>query len=62
MVAYEFYLRDGEEMPRLLGILPERRKNSERISHDSIMNWIKKLLGEDDENLNNIYYVHVSLN
>ena len=61
MVAYEFYLRDGQEMPRLLGILPERRKNSARINHESIMNWVKKLLG-DDESLNNIYYVPVNLN
>jgi len=41
MVAYEFYMKDGEKGEKLLGILPERRTDPERISQDSIMNWAK---------------------
>jgi hypothetical protein len=37
MVAYEFYLCDPAKGHELIGILPERRKNSEIITHKSIM-------------------------
>ena len=39
MVAYEFYLNDGCEEPKLIGILHERRKSSLRITSKSIMKW-----------------------
>ena len=52
MVAYEFYSRDRRdpteaEVFHLIGILPERRKNSERITEESIMNWGRIILGKD---------------
>ena len=31
MVAYEFYWMNSEEKEHLIGILPERRKNAERM-------------------------------
>jgi hypothetical protein len=39
MVAYEFYWRDeiGKEHP--VGILPERRKNPQRITKESALDW-----------------------
>jgi hypothetical protein len=39
MVAYEFYWRDEKGKEHLIGILPERRKNPERITEESIFNW-----------------------
>jgi hypothetical protein len=45
LIAYEFYTRDETGNVHLIGILPERRKDMERISDKSIMNWIKKILG-----------------
>ncbi len=41
MRAYEFYLREkGKE--HLIGILPERRKNKDRITQEAILNWGRK--------------------
>jgi len=45
LVAYEFYCLDESGKSHLLGILPERRKNHDRITNESIMNWIKKITG-----------------
>ncbi|MBM4338951.1 MAG: hypothetical protein FJ110_05365 [Deltaproteobacteria bacterium] len=45
MVAYEFYTTDDIGNTHLIGILPERRKDMERISDESVMNWIKKVIG-----------------
>jgi hypothetical protein len=47
MLAYEFYYHDHVDRPKLIGILPERRKDLQRITSESIMNWVKKLLGND---------------
>lgn len=48
MVAYEFYTLDDRGNPHLIGILPERRKDMERITEESVMNWVKKVLGRAD--------------
>jgi hypothetical protein len=47
MLAYEFYSRDEIGRDNLIGILPERRKNPERITQESIMKWGKIVAGED---------------
>jgi hypothetical protein len=46
MRAYELYWEDKEENEHFLGILPERRKNPERITDESILNWGRMILGE----------------
>jgi len=58
-VAYEFYRRVpwGEE-DRLIAVLPERRKNPERITHQAIMNWARLLFPEDVFR-EQIYFVRV---
>ena len=61
MIAYEFYYRD-EKGGRLIGILPERRKNPERINQESIMNWIRVVLGDNaDIEENNVYFIQVEM-
>ena len=61
MRAYEFYLREkGKD--HLIGILPERRKNEGRITQETIMNWGKKILGDNphvDSNL--LYFIQVDI-
>jgi hypothetical protein len=47
MVVYEFYWRDHEGKDNLIGILPERRKDSERITQESIINWARKVVGDE---------------
>ena len=58
MIAYEFYRRveNGEEEDRLIGVLPERRTDPQRITHQSIMNWAKLLVAEKDIIENRVYF------
>jgi len=45
MLGYQFYCLDEKGKDHLIGILPERRFNSERISDRSIMNWAREIIG-----------------
>ena len=40
-VIYRFYRHVPHEEDQYIGSLTERRKNQERITHASIMNWAK---------------------
>jgi len=60
MVAYEFYWRNGKGEDHLLGILPERRKNPERITEESIMNWGRKILADNAE-VKHLYFIEVEM-
>jgi len=60
MEAYEFYWRDEMEKEHFIGILPERRKNPERITKDSILNWGWNIIGNNSD-VNNIYFVQVEM-
>ena len=55
MLIYEFYWLDSTGKSRLIGVLPERRKSSIRITKESVLNWGKALLGED-VNSNKIFF------
>jgi hypothetical protein len=62
MVAYEFYWRDETDRIHLIGILPERRKNPERITEESILNWVRQVrqvTGNDAYSNDDIYFVRV---
>jgi hypothetical protein len=60
MVAYEFYCRLKTGAEQLIGILPERRTDSERITQQSIMNWIVKVLPDHtNAESNEIYFIQV---
>jgi hypothetical protein len=60
MMAYEFYCRDEMGKGHLIGILPERRKNPERITEESILNWAWNIIGDHSGN-NNIYFLRVEM-
>ncbi len=60
MVAYEFYWNDEAGKEHLIGILPERRKDPERISNQLIMNWVRGILG-DSAHFEKIYFVKVNV-
>ncbi len=60
MVAYEFYFDEGREEDTLIGILPERRKDSKRATRKSIMNWAKKIF-ESKEIIKNVYFLEVEI-
>ncbi len=58
MTVYEFYRRVPGGEDRLIGVLPERRKDEERITHQSIMNWAKLLVPEQIFK-DKVYFVRV---
>jgi len=58
MVVYRFYLRDAEKGDIFLGALPERRKNPQRITEESIINWGRTYFGKDGKN---IYFIKTVL-
>ena len=60
MVVYEFYWRDEEGREHLIGILPERRKDPQRISSESIMNW-GKIIASDHIDINKIFFIQVEI-
>jgi hypothetical protein len=60
MVAYEFYWHDEMGKEHLFGILPERRKNPERITEGSILNWGWNVIGKN-QNVKNIYFKQVEM-
>jgi len=60
MVAYEFYWRNGNGKEYLIGILPERRKDPQRITKESILNWAKGVLrGNPGADFNSVYFIQV---
>ncbi len=60
MTAYEFYYRDEKGKEHFIGILPERRKDPERITRESVLNWGRKVIG-DTPDVENIYFLTVSV-
>jgi len=60
MTAYEFYFRDESGERYLIGVLPERRSDQERITDESVINWARSLLG-DESGVNNVSYSTISL-
>ena len=60
MVAYEFYWRDETGKEYFIGILPERRKNPERITKESALNWGWKVIGNQSD-VNDIYFVQLEM-
>ena len=50
MVVYKFYLRDAIKGDIFLGSLPERRKNPQRITIESIINWGRKYFCKNSKN------------
>jgi len=61
MIAYEFYLRDPIKGNELVGVLPERRKDPERITQKSVMNWAENVFGNGLSN-KDIYFIQVTIN
>jgi hypothetical protein len=61
MVGYELYWRDSIKGYQLIGVLPERRKNPNRITKESVLNWGKKYFG-NNLNLNDVFFIEVVIN
>jgi hypothetical protein len=62
MVAYKLYRRDEQGNEHFIGMLPERRKNPERITNESLANWSRITWGENiGIDLNSIYFIQVEV-
>ena len=61
MEAYEFYWLDPTGGYQIIGVLPERRKNSERITQKSVMRWAEIFFG-DNLRPKDIYFIQVTIN
>ncbi len=60
MAAYQFYRCDSKKDYHLCGILPERRKDPERITQASILNWGRKHFGIKC-NPDDIFFIQVDI-
>jgi len=62
MLSYEFYWKDEIGKVHLIGILPERRRDQNRVTKDSIMNWVNKVIGNGPDNeFSNIFFTQVTI-
>ncbi len=60
MVAYEYYLHSGSKGFELIGVLPERRKETDRVTHESILGFGKKFWGDKMDD-GNILFIRVEI-
>ncbi len=61
MILYEFYRRAPfPDEDRLIGILPERRKDARQVSYESIINLAKKISPEDVLK-DRVYFIRVEM-
>ena len=60
MIAYEFYSVDKRGEAHFLAMLPERRKNPERITEKSIMKW-GRMIVDGTRNSQIMYFVQVEV-
>lgn len=61
MVGYEFYWHDPIKGYQLIGVLPERRRNSLRITQESVLNWAEKYFAKNLD-LDNIFFIEIEIN
>ena len=59
MVAYEFYSLDLAGGYPIIGVLPERRKSSERVTWESVMKWGRNILGGGLDN-DDMFFIQVT--
>jgi hypothetical protein len=59
MLAYQFYCTSEDGENHLIAVLPERRRNSERITNRSILNWAREVIGNGCD-WQSIYFVEVN--
>ena len=61
MVGYKFYWRDPVKGYQLIGMLPERRRNPNRITNESVLNWEKKNFA-NNLNTEDMFFIDVEIN
>jgi hypothetical protein len=59
MIGYEFYWWDAIKGFKVIGVLPERRRDPKRINHESILNLGRILVGEK-AGAQNIFFIQIN--
>jgi hypothetical protein len=60
MTAYELLLFDKIKVYKVVGVLPERRKNLARITQKSVRNWGEKYFGNKFD-INEIFFFRITI-
>jgi hypothetical protein len=60
VIGYEFYWLDPKGGYQIIGVLPERRKKSTRVTPESIMQWGKKIFSKEFDT-KDIFYIKVTV-
>jgi hypothetical protein len=60
MLVYEIYTLNKKKGYKIIGALPERRKNPARITKESIIRWARILL-RDDADSKDIFFKPIKL-
>ncbi len=61
MVGYEPYCWRDQNGYELIGVLPERRNDPQRITKESVLNWGQKYFAIQLD-LNDMYFIEVEIN
>ncbi len=61
MLAYELHAFNKAKGCKLIGVLPERRKNPQRVTKESILNWGQEYFGIH-LNLGDMVLIEVKIN
>jgi len=61
MVGYELYCWRDPKGYELIGVLPERRNNPQRVTKESVLNWGQEYFGIHLD-LDDMYFVEVEIN
>ncbi len=60
MTTYAFYWLEEIDKVHFIGLLPERRKNSERITQESISNFARTILGKEAD-VDDLFVIEITL-
>ncbi len=60
MLSYAIYAFEEIEKVHFIGLLPERRKNPERITQESISKFVRTFLGNEGD-IDNLFFIEITL-
>jgi len=60
MIAYAFYWLEEIDKIHFIGLLPERRKNPERITQESISHFVRTILGNKAD-IDDLFFIEIML-
>ena len=61
MVGYQLYCWRDPKGYELIGVLPERRNDPQRITKESVLNWGQKYFATQLD-LDDMYFIQVEIN